>query len=254
LRVEVNHTLGMVESLVGLAGVAGSVGQATKAVRLFGAVDGLCQVTGYTMDPDDRVEYNRNLDLARGQLDEAAFDSAWAEGQALTLEQAVQEALAPMSEAVSVGNHRTESSGPGLSDPLLSPQSSVLSPPLSRAEFAAATQDLLRNFARPYMLQDNPLLRSGLVVQRSGLGANASHRTAALQALVKEVLETIKGSPQDVKLYRAVYHTYIQPAPTQEQASELLDIPYSTFRRHLKAGISRVTEVLWQWEMQALDG
>lgn len=31
--------------------------------------------------------------------------------------------------------------------------------------------------------------------------------------------------------------------------AELLDIPFSTFRCHLKTGIIRITDILWQWEM-----
>ncbi|NJL21123.1 MAG: hypothetical protein HC895_10360 [Leptolyngbyaceae cyanobacterium SM1_3_5] len=45
----------------------------------------------------------------------------------------------------------------------------------------------------------------------------------------------------------------MQPAATQEKAAELLDLPFSTFRRHLKAGITRVTEILWFQETGRLD-
>jgi len=41
----------------------------------------------------NQVEYQRNLALARQQLDEAAFNAAWNEGRAITLEQAVEYAL-----------------------------------------------------------------------------------------------------------------------------------------------------------------
>jgi len=52
-----------------------------------------------------------------------------------------------------------------------------------------------------------------------------------------------------VKFYRAVYHTYIQPAPTQEAAAELLDVPFSSYRRHLKTGVDQITEMLWHREV-----
>jgi hypothetical protein len=52
-----------------------------------------------------------------------------------------------------------------------------------------------------------------------------------------------------MKLYRALYHTYLQPAATQELAAELLDLPFSTYRRHLKASIERLTALLWQQEL-----
>ncbi len=47
----------------------------------------------------------------------------------------------------------------------------------------------------------------------------------------------------------AVYHPYLQPAPTQEQAAELLDVPFSTYRQHLKSGWQRIAEMLWQAEV-----
>ena len=59
----------------------------------------------------------------------------------------------------------------------------------------------------------------------------------------------MQASPKDLKYYRAVYHTFVQPAATQEVAAELLDLPFSTYRRHLKAGIARVTDLLWQREI-----
>jgi len=51
-----------------------------------------------------------------------------------------------------------------------------------------------------------------------------------------------------------LYHTCLHPAPTQEQAAELLDLPFSTYRRHLKTAIERVNDVLWQREIGGLTG
>jgi hypothetical protein len=120
---------------------------------------------------------------------------------------------------------------------------------LSEADFAAAVRDALRDFTQPDLLAGNPLARSRLVIDRVGLAAEARQRAANLQALVRSTAEMLQASPRDAKLYRAVYHTYLQPAPTQEQAAELLDLPFSTYRRHLKAGLQRLTEMLWQQEI-----
>jgi hypothetical protein len=76
-----------------------------------------------------------------------------------------------------------------------------------------------------------------------------SQRVNVLQNLVKQAVESLQSSPRDEKLYRAVYRTYLNPAPTQEQAAELLDLPFSTYRRHLKAGMTRVIDILWQREI-----
>jgi hypothetical protein len=86
-------------------------------------------------------------------------------------------------------------------------------------------------------------------VEQAGAQANTAQRAWILQSIVKKAAESLRQLPREAKLYRALYHTYIQPAPTQEQAAEMLDLPFSTYRRHLKASITRVTEMLWQHEI-----
>lgn len=123
---------------------------------------------------------------------------------------------------------------------------------LSRPDFAAAVRDALRDFVRPDLLRSNPLTRSRLALdaaRRTGLSTGVAERAAALQALIKEAADTLQASPRDAKLHRALHHTYFQPAPTQERAAEILDLPFSTYRRHLMAGVAQVTEALWQREV-----
>jgi len=118
---------------------------------------------------------------------------------------------------------------------------------LSQPEFVTAAQDALRNFARADVLHKNPLLRSRLVVEIDTLGREK--RIAALQAVVQQAVESLLSSPRDEKLYRVLHRTYLQPALTQEKAAELLNLPFSTYRRHLKAGMMRVVDILWQREI-----
>ena len=122
---------------------------------------------------------------------------------------------------------------------------------LSEQAFAEAVIDALRELSRPGGLRGNTLLRSRLVVSRTDAESGESERVAALDALLREAVDTLQASPKEVKYYRAVYHTYVQPAATQEVAAELLDLPFSTYRRHLKAGITRMTELLWQGELDS---
>ena len=49
---------------------------------------------------------------------------------------------------------------------------------------------------------------------------------------------------------RAVDRTYVRAAATQEAAAEVLGLPFSTYRRHLAAGVERLTERLWHWELR----
>jgi hypothetical protein len=116
---------------------------------------------------------------------------------------------------------------------------------LSEPEFMDAVRQALRDFRRPAALARNPLLRSRLVSERSG-GAAAP---ATLQALIREAAERLTGTPREQKLYRALHHTYLEPAATQEMAAELLDLPFSTYRYHLAAAIARVSEYLWRLEL-----
>ncbi len=141
-----------------------------------------------------------------------------------------------------------------------SPDNAPVSQPLlvlSQPKFIEAVQDALRNFTRPDALQNNPLMRSRSVyealsrqVEEQVVNTDMMRdRITALRTLVKQTVESLQSCPRDEKLYRAIYRTYLNPAPTQEQAAELLDLPFSTYRRHLKAGITRVTDILWQREI-----
>ncbi len=120
---------------------------------------------------------------------------------------------------------------------------------LRRPEFDEAVREALRGFGRPEVLQMNPLLNTRLVLDRSGPNASLSERIAALQALLKKALADWEAAPRDQKLYQALYVTYLHPAPTQEQAAERLNRPFSTYRRHLKLGIARLCQRLWEWEI-----
>ncbi|BAY30058.1 hypothetical protein NIES2107_19020 [Nostoc carneum NIES-2107] len=120
---------------------------------------------------------------------------------------------------------------------------------LSQSGFMEAVQDALRNFTRADTLHQNPLLRSRLVEEQIAESGSVPKRVAALQTLLKQAAESLQSSPRDEKLYRVIHRTYLQPAPTQETAAELLDLPFSTYRRHLKAGMTRIAEILWQREI-----
>jgi len=239
-RQALGYRVGIVDCLTGLAALADIQGDARRAVCLFSVVAAWRANLGYTLEIDDQAVYDHHLAAARRQLDAGQAAAAWQEGQLLTLEEASALALAPPAEMPT----------PPAGDSHPAEPPARPGAPGSPAEFAAATHDLLRNYARPYALQNSPLLRTRYIAAQVGAAAKGTQRVAALQGFVKAACETLQHSPHDVKLYRAVYHMYIQPAATQEQAAELLDLPISTFRRHLRQGIARVAEVMWQWETE----
>jgi predicted ATPase/DNA-binding SARP family transcriptional activator len=80
------------QALSGMASLAGplsKLGEPEKAARLLGASTLLLVELGAEFEPVNRpfiTEYTADV---RAQLDEATFEAAWAEGQAMTLEQAV---------------------------------------------------------------------------------------------------------------------------------------------------------------------
>ncbi len=121
---------------------------------------------------------------------------------------------------------------------------------LSHPDFVNAVREALNHLSRPDVLSQNLLLRSWLVANRVSAPAE---RIATLQSLLKAVIESLQTSPREIKYYRALYHSYLQPALTREKAAELLDLPFSTFRRHLKTGTARVVEILWYREINRLE-
>jgi hypothetical protein len=120
---------------------------------------------------------------------------------------------------------------------------------LGESDFAGAVRDALRNFHRSEALRTNPLLRSRMVVERAGADVDDSAGIGALRNLLEEAAESLQASPREAKHYRALHRTYLHPAPNQERAAELLNLPFSTYRRHLKGGVTRVVESLWQKEI-----
>jgi hypothetical protein len=115
---------------------------------------------------------------------------------------------------------------------------------LSHVEFDAAVRQALRDLHRAARLARNPLCRTRLV--RACAGPDCA---SALVELVREAAGQLQLDPRDQKRWRAIDRTYLRPAPTQERAAELLDVPFSTYRRHLTEGVTRIVEHLWTREL-----
>jgi hypothetical protein len=120
---------------------------------------------------------------------------------------------------------------------------------LNEYEFAEATRNAMKAFANPKALNGNPLLHSRLVMNNVQDKDDISEGMETLKSLLHEAIESLKASPREAKFYRVLHRTYVNPAKSQEMASEVLNLPFSTYRRHLKTGINRVIEFLWQKEV-----
>jgi predicted ATPase/DNA-binding XRE family transcriptional regulator len=84
---------GIPACLEGLGAVAGARGETERAVRLFGATAVLREMVGYAREPVDQPGFERWVAPIRTTLGEEAFAAAWAEGESMTLDDAVSEAL-----------------------------------------------------------------------------------------------------------------------------------------------------------------
>ncbi len=96
---ELDNRVGIATVLDGVAVLALAKGYPARAARLGGAADTIRATTGAIRSPSEvlsllnRPLYERTVAGARCQVGEARFMAAWAEGRAMTLEQAVAYAL-----------------------------------------------------------------------------------------------------------------------------------------------------------------
>jgi hypothetical protein len=93
LRREVGNQFALAQSLEDFAVLAGREQQHDRAVRLLGAAEPICETLGASTPVTDATDYQRTLAEGRAALGEARFATAWAEGRALSLEQAIAYAL-----------------------------------------------------------------------------------------------------------------------------------------------------------------
>jgi predicted ATPase/DNA-binding CsgD family transcriptional regulator len=92
-RMEIGWIEWALIGLMVLAGPLGKLGEPEKAARLLGVQSAISGEMGIYYQPGDQPEVDKYIADVCTQLDEAAFETAWAEGQAMTLEQAVAYAL-----------------------------------------------------------------------------------------------------------------------------------------------------------------
>jgi len=79
--------------LEGFAGLAGARGQGARAARLWGAAEALRTTIGAGVPPEPRPYYGRSMAVARALLGEAAWEAAFAQGTAMSAEEAADYAL-----------------------------------------------------------------------------------------------------------------------------------------------------------------
>jgi hypothetical protein len=93
MRLELGDKQGMPLSMIGLAGVAAGIGKPKRAARLLSAADKSLRMGDFVLWPSDRNDYEYYLEVTMRQLDEATWQAAWEEGQAMSTEDAIEYAL-----------------------------------------------------------------------------------------------------------------------------------------------------------------
>jgi predicted ATPase/DNA-binding CsgD family transcriptional regulator len=83
-----------------IGGVSADAATTLRAARLLGAAEAAHERMGTFIIPSDTAEYARIVAGVRQQLADGAFQQAWAEGRAMTLDQAIAYALEEGGEAV----------------------------------------------------------------------------------------------------------------------------------------------------------
>lgn len=63
------------------------------------------------------------------------------------------------------------------------------------------------------------------MAKQAGPNSSTTQRVATLKTLIQQAAAELQAAPREVKLYRALHHTYFQPAVTQEQAAEFARSP-----------------------------
>jgi len=96
---EVGFREGLIYCLTGLASLA-VPSQPNRAGRLFGAIETICNVTGYAFAEPARTAYERGIAAARGRMGNAGLEEARVAGRALSIDEAIAEAMALAHEVV----------------------------------------------------------------------------------------------------------------------------------------------------------
>lgn len=94
LRCELGDKAGVAYCLIALGGLAAAAQEPQRGATLLGAATAHLEGTSVVLQSDDREMYDRGIASARAQLDDAAFEAAWAAGRALPSEDAIDYALA----------------------------------------------------------------------------------------------------------------------------------------------------------------
>ncbi len=126
---ESGDKLTIIPGLEGLAATVAAQGNHVWAAHLWGAAETLRETIGVPLPPVERVPYHRAVAVARTQLGEQAFATAWVEGRMMSVEQALatpKQAARPTSTQKEQPSSPTSASSPSSPDGLTTREVEVL--------------------------------------------------------------------------------------------------------------------------------
>jgi hypothetical protein len=89
----IGHRAAVAHQLECLAAIAKINEDGPRAARLFGAAEALRDRINIRMTVQERREYDHNVADLRSGMDEEVFASNWAEGRAMSMDQAIRLAV-----------------------------------------------------------------------------------------------------------------------------------------------------------------
>lgn len=86
-----NEEVSLCRFFTSIAAIAAETNQAEQCAKLFGAAQAAIERTpDFQIDPFDRAEFDRHIQIARGQLGNARFEALASEGRTMSIEQAIE--------------------------------------------------------------------------------------------------------------------------------------------------------------------
>ncbi len=119
----------------------------------------------------------------------------------------------------------------------------VTSAPMTRADFDECVRLALLTWHHQDSFASNALLRRPFASGPDGTPVEL------LRTMVNQAVEALPADLAGVKAHAALVATYFAGPSTQEAAARRLGLPFGTYRRHLRAAVARVADVLWDAEL-----
>jgi tetratricopeptide (TPR) repeat protein len=95
---KMGHRGAVAHQLECFAFIAKAQEQGERAVKLMSAAEALRQASSSARTPQEQIEYDRELAGLRAGMDEKTFDLLWAEGQSMSMDQAIDFAMSDKEE------------------------------------------------------------------------------------------------------------------------------------------------------------